>query len=209
MSSRQAHLSRIYAHRGIWANKANQNTLDALETAISLGFSVETDIRDSGGQIVLSHDPAKGHEPRLTELLSLPRRSHLALNVKADGLLSLGLSKQILDNAFVFDCSTPELVRYESHGIFPALRVSEFERQPPKSNRIFWIDGFNSDWWAHESEALMEILDSAREVIFVSPELHGRPIEPAWDWLVEHWKNPRVSICTDFPMEFAARVGRD
>lgn len=47
----------ILAHRGLWREPAERNSLAALEAALAESFGVETDVRDLGGQLVISHDP--------------------------------------------------------------------------------------------------------------------------------------------------------
>jgi glycerophosphoryl diester phosphodiesterase len=45
------------AHRGLWHDKSEQNTLLAIEASWESGFGIETDIRDQLGKVVISHDP--------------------------------------------------------------------------------------------------------------------------------------------------------
>jgi glycerophosphoryl diester phosphodiesterase len=47
---------KIIAHRGMWFNKHEQNTLVAFERALENGFGIETDFRDFNGSLVISHD---------------------------------------------------------------------------------------------------------------------------------------------------------
>ena len=49
----------ILAHRGIFFNKNIENSEEALCTALSNRFGIETDLRDFGGKIVISHDPPR------------------------------------------------------------------------------------------------------------------------------------------------------
>ena len=46
----------IIAHRGFWKSIEEKNTFDALEKAIKEGYGFETDFRDCGGQILISHN---------------------------------------------------------------------------------------------------------------------------------------------------------
>ena len=83
----------ILAHRGLWREAADQNSLAALRRALVEGFGVETDIRDFAGQLVISHDPPlAGAVPFgafLDEYSKLGLSQMLALNIKADGLTRL------------------------------------------------------------------------------------------------------------------------
>ena len=60
---------KILAHRGLWTIENEKNTIEALRNALEEGFGIETDIRDCCGEIVISHNPPKGNEPRLVDIL--------------------------------------------------------------------------------------------------------------------------------------------
>ena len=81
---------RILSHRGFWLEPAEKNTMAAFRRSFELGFGTETDIRDSAGKLVISHDIPAGSEPTLVDVLDLMRATGctgpLALNIKADGL---------------------------------------------------------------------------------------------------------------------------
>ena len=108
------HLKRILALR--------------FERAFRSGYGIETDLRDHGGSIVISHDPpgTDGREPELTfEQFLCLYRDHdatgtLALNVKADGLSDdiKGLLQSFdLDKYFVFDMAIPDMLSYLKLGM--------------------------------------------------------------------------------------------
>ena len=90
----------VLAHRGLWADKEQQNTLSAIEEAWARGFGVETDLRDSRGNVVVSHDPPEEGVLEAVEVLSrydaLGCDSTLALNIKADGIGRLLTTKLAL-----------------------------------------------------------------------------------------------------------------
>ena len=44
----------IISHRGFWKEKKEQNTLESFKKAFQSGFGVETDIRDSQNELVVS-----------------------------------------------------------------------------------------------------------------------------------------------------------
>ena len=49
--------SRVIAHRGFWLRPDEKNTPTAFARALSEGFGIETDFRDLGGDLVISHHP--------------------------------------------------------------------------------------------------------------------------------------------------------
>ena len=206
---------RVLAHRGIWNDSSEQNTLRAITDAWSQGFSVETDIRDFQQSVVVSHDPpGKPETLKLSDLLNDLRNSELsqpsqviALNVKSDGLLGLLPS---FDNAdlrhFFFDMSVPEFQKYISAKAKDlAVRLSEFEQSTEiyeKPPSWIWLDGFNSDWWLEDQceKERINALATKNAVVIVSPELHGRDPSKVWDYFIEGIGLGRnVYICTDFP----------
>jgi len=195
---------RIYCHRGFWASKDEQNSSDALSRATTAGFGIETDIRDTLGSIAISHDPVRVPNLVIEDLASgtVP----IALNIKADGLLSLKNLhlREILSfsGSFVFDASVPEMLRYKKAELPHALRLSEFERELPWKSEFVWLDAFNSDWWT-EGETLKR-LSNDHFVIVVSPELHQREYAQVWSHVLDEMLsgNQNIAICTDFPEEF-------
>ena len=201
----------ILAHRGIWNTNRMKNSREALFDAISLGFGIETDLRDLNGVLVISHDPATyGNSFPAEELfeyyVKVSSNVNLALNVKADGLQDL-LSKCIkktgiqTDHIFVFDMSIPDLNQYVATKIPRYTRVSDIEPDPlliENCNGI-WVDDF-----CGKLDNLMVIpkyLSSEIPVVLVSPELHGRGYEVTWEGIKIDFlhTNPLLSICTDFP----------
>lgn len=205
---------RVYAHRGIWETKAQQNSMRALTEAVASGFSLETDIRDSCGSLVVSHDPPEGETVKWADFINEVSRSSflqdikLAINVKSDGLVQL--VKQLTPplGHFYFDMSLPQTVQYIGNGMPVAHRISEYEDLTPTVSKdvrkIIWLDSFSTDWFI-ESSTVNSLVDSKthKEVILVSPELHGRNHLPAWTWVKS--KLPEIenlSICTDLPFEF-------
>jgi hypothetical protein len=196
----------IIAHRGFWKETAEMNTKVAFRRAVEHGFGIETDIRDFGSEIVISHDPSQVGAMPLRELIedfSKPELT-LALNIKSDGLSPM-LSKILRDNVklknFVFDMSGPEYFKYKSIGIRTFDRRSEFE---PGFDSLtepdgVWLDAFKSDDW------MLNWLQSRKgakfETVIVSPELHGRPHLDFWAALKECVPTHNLSICTDFPID--------
>lgn len=204
----------VLAHRGLWNEEVEPNSERALADALTCGFGLETDVRDHQGDLVVSHDPPVGDEPQLTDLVRHHRDpgALLALNVKADGLAN-GLLSVVHDNKmapyFAFDMSYPQARLFVQSGLPIAARVSEFE-SPESSHigpyafaRYLWVDCFESDWFLSDTNLGAALLD--RVSILVSPEIHGRDPEAAWNWVwTTRQMGHRVGLCTDLPLEFEA-----
>ena len=203
---------RLLAHRGLWTESVAPNSLDALVGAAKAGFGIETDIRDADGGLVISHDPATSDALHAWTALSAVAAASstplvLALNVKADGLLSLldpVLEALAPHASFFFDMSVPQLLTYARRGLPVAVRVSEYE---PLRLDLFdeigvptrlWLDGFDSDWWL--SDPHIKALAGTGSIAVVSPELHGRDPGSVWEWfLAAVARGEDVYLCTDEP----------
>ena len=193
------------AHRGLWNEPAEKNSLVAFQRALQAGFGIETDLRDHAGTVVISHDPPGGGcEPELTfeEFLQIYCDSGatgtLALNIKADGLYAdvfRLLQAFAIQSYFVFDMSIPDMLGYLKLGMNCFSRQSEFETPSfikqkagfsetrptfPHATGI-WLDSFSSIWYS--TDLVRDHLDSGLDVCLVSPELHGRDPYPWWDEL--------------------------
>ena len=209
------------AHRGAWSKELLvPNSQEALLAALDAGFSIETDIRDRNGTVVISHDPTQDNSV-LTLLhflaqisgVALSRDLVLALNIKSDGLDSIMKDElKMLKGIphFFFDMSTPELVKYAKAGLSVGLRWSEFETLAPQLSicsepLAVWVDGFDSDWW--KTGELLELGSGKRVVVLVSPELHGRDPVQVWKTFADEFhNNPNLYICTDYPWEVLGMI---
>jgi glycerophosphoryl diester phosphodiesterase len=197
---------KLLAHRGLWHTDAEKNTLHALARALALGHGVETDVRDFGGELVISHDPPSGsHVLRLDELLArvaaTPQAGLLALNIKADGLqsaLKARLAAHGVAHYFVFDMSMPDTLGWRRQGQPWAVRLSEYEDGGPllEEARFVWLDAFERDDW-YPPELVNRLLSQGKTVCVVSPELHRRPHAAAWARLQGLAGHPRLHLCTD------------
>lgn len=194
----------IVAHRGLWSDRDDRNSLIALTEAVEAGFGVETDIRDLGASLSIRHDPAE-IGVAWSEAWGTLRgcKGRLAFNVKADGLIRFLEEQQPLpESVFFFDMSWPQTLEYVRAGLPVALRVSEWE---PLNLTLFErlavpvrlvLDAFESDWWLGDETVREASLIG--EVMMISPELHGRDPRAAWDWAAERIEEGgRVSVCTD------------
>ena len=99
-----------------------------------MGFGIETDVRDMGGELVISHDIPHGPCFSFDAFLGLYREAQssawLALNIKADGLSQLirdALEAHSVSNYFVFDASVPDFMGAAKAGLNSYLRLSDVE----------------------------------------------------------------------------------
>lgn len=193
----------ILAHRGFWQKEEEKNSLTAFKQAFQNGFGIETDLRDSGSEIVISHDMPKGNEPKFSELLELLKGQNLplALNIKADGMadeIKRLLKKFNHANYFTFDMSIPEMIYQHKKGLKIFSGLSDIIEKPImlKEARGVWLDSFNYDWFGEKE--IKEQLNSGKKVCIVSPELHEREHRKIW----EKYKNIKgIMLCTDYPTE--------
>ncbi len=207
----------VLAHRGLWRQPSESNTLSALSAALSEGLGIETDVRDRLGELVISHDPPGNDAPPLDDLLdlyaSVPQAGTLALNIKADGLqgaLKTALSRHGIDPSryFVFDMAIPDAIGYLRHQMPFFTRKSEFEQNPAFTEHAsgIWLDCFSEDW-INEQE-ICRHCEAGRKIALVSPELHHRNWVPVWQiWRKAYHKalqlghGERIMLCTDHPLE--------
>lgn len=203
---------KYLAHRGFWVRgDGAKNSEAAMVAAFSRGWGVETDLRDAGGEVVISHDPAGQDAWALDRLLQLhadgaPAQT-LALNVKSDGLAAASASALLArgtEDAFAFDMSVPDHLAWLERDVQVHTRWSDIEPHPVLLQEAagVWLDNMRGvPWWS--PEAVEEHLAAGRSVAFVSPELHRRPHLPDWTVIRDHRWHLRhdVLLCTDFPDE--------
>jgi hypothetical protein len=220
MTSRNTTIDLI-AHRGLWLQPHEKNSVAAFEASLSAGFGIETDVRDLGSQLVISHDIPNAQCQTLESFLDLYNRSGagttLAINIKSDGLaqeLHSWLRKFSVANYFVFDMSVPDSLHYTKLGMPLFARRSEYE---PESKQLelaqgIWLDGFHSEWFNANDWA--NYLALGKSVSIVSPELHKRPHQQLWndlyEWLTTNQASlpntARLMLCTDFPQQFREMI---
>ena len=204
----------VMSHRGYWLSHSEKNSRTAFERSFALGFGTETDLRDRGSEVVISHDMAGDQAMPARDFFDIYKAAAqdlpLALNVKADGLqdavLALLRSHEIR-NYFLFDMAVPDGVQYARRGMRIYTRHSEHEPVPayyPLAEGV-WMDEFNAHWITQDSIA--QHLQSDKAVCLVSPELHGRDHLPEWSHyraIAHALQSTRISICTDRPQEARA-----
>lgn len=210
--------SCILAHRGLHFCEEEKNSSGALKRAIYEGFGIETDLRDFDRKVVISHDPPCG----ISSLLSLDwlldhillhgYSGRVALNIKSDGLAKI-VSQLIqaklddVERCFAFDMSVPDSLSYIKEDISVYTRLSNFEVTPAclEMAKGVWVDDFSGDF--PQIDHALDLIGHGYRVAVVSPELHGRDHAMVWDRLEESqvFHSPLFELCTDFPLDAAAR----
>jgi glycerophosphoryl diester phosphodiesterase len=200
---------KILAHRGLWEEDREKNSILALNRALEMGFGIEYDVRDNAGELVISHDPPSGAQETFNQFLSLdiPTNAFHAINIKSDGLAHLFMdefSTKLNKHPHVFfDMSYVESLKYRSAGMPVATRISEGESLSSATldSDYLWVDALWTNWWV-EKEHKFFVREGGAAPIFVSPELHGRAYEDSWKWLRGAASTGfDFMICTDFPLK--------
>jgi len=208
----------VLSHRGLWRTRREKNSPEAFARSFKAGFGTETDVRDFGGRLVISHDVARSGCLPLREFLGLylrwGRGLPLALNVKADGLqglLAAALRKSGVRNYFLFDMSVPDMRQYFRHKLKVFTRQSEHEPRPAfyAQSRGVWLDEFESHWIGERD--VRRHHQAGKRLCIVSPELHGRDPLPEWRHYraIERRTGMRsLMLCTDHPGEARTFFGK-
>ena len=199
----------VLAHRGAWNQARPKNSIAAFKFAFEQGFGVETDVRDYNGQLVISHDIPGAGVQSFDDFLTLYKAcgapSHLALNIKSDGLhllLNDALHKANIHNYFVLDMSVPDGLLYLKNELVTFTRQSEFEETPSFYDKCpgVWLDEFNTHWIT--ASVIDAHQKNGKVCSIVSPELHGRSHLSEWADYREGFRTnkwPSVMLCTDYP----------
>ncbi len=200
----------IISHRGYWKTQDEQNKASSFERSLSLGFGIETDIRDFRGELVISHDIGDEASMSLEKFFELYKHYEtdlsLALNIKSDGLQSK-LKKMIefydIENYFCFDMSVPDGLLYLKQSMDVFTRQSEYEENPSFYSEAVgvWMDEFCEHWI--DEKIIGQHIKNQKRVVIVSPELHKRDHMKEWAHYREMarlslFKNHLI-LCTDFP----------
>jgi hypothetical protein len=201
------------AHRGLWFDEAEKNSLHALYKCLDKGFGLETDIRDLNGQLVISHDmPMLNSAIPLEQLLRYYNvggfKSTLALNIKSDGLqerLRSLLDVYNITNYFVFDMSVPDTLGYLDLKLRTFIRRSDIEHYPELE--LFaggiWLDELIEPWISAES--ILDQSTDASLICIVSSELHRRNYLFQWTEIARAvmlgCSSNKLLLCTDIPHE--------
>ena len=198
---------KILAHRGLWNQVSEKNTVNAIKQAYCNGFGIETDLRDYKEQLVISHDIATAGSPLaetiFTEYVAADSTEFMALNVKADGIqnhIKRLIEQYHIKEYAVFDMSIPEMVVYEKMNINFFTRQSEIESVPVMYDKAcgVWMDEWSEDWI--RKDIVENHLINGKYVGIISPEIHGRDKMKLWNEL-KQIKNDKLMLCTDIPFE--------
>lgn len=208
----------VVAHRGLWGNGSEKNSIEAFVAAAEAGFGIELDVRMEQGSrgrranLVVSHDnPPEWDAPKFWDvverLVGCQRPRSLFIDVKEDGLLPK-LEAQVAPIAkagwrvYAFDMSAAEEWLFFQKKTIPYLaRLSEFEEPRLPGNAGVWIDGLSRDFPGPEEWAR---IPGEGVLAFVSPELHGRDPFKAWETIFNGLMmagDREAYICTDRPRE--------
>lgn len=198
----------IIAHRGFCSGPTKMPDARLID-ALSLGFGIEFDVRDSADDIVIAHDPWERYAESFSSLLkALPPEGTLAVNIKSSGLAARirgeleahGVSPS---RCFFFDMAVPDHLDYPKKGLRAYARISEIEPLGAFALQAdgIWLDAFFSTWW--DEALVVRLLEHGLKVCVVSPELHRRDRRPAWDTLRKAGLGGHagLSLCTDYPLE--------
>ncbi|GBQ86794.1 hypothetical protein AA13595_1985 [Gluconacetobacter johannae DSM 13595] len=203
----------ILSHRGLWVADHEKNAPISFDRTLMYGFGTETDVRDHGEKLVISHDPPRGDEITLCDIIEKfkEKNLYLALNIKADGL-SQKISQIMAASHipwFAFDMSGPEMIRYIRAKLPIFTRHSDVERHPICYDEAegVWLDAFYSDWFGPDNVRMH--LSAGKKVCIVSPDLHGRDYGHVWEGLRTSGlaSHPDVMLCTDSPDKGRAFFG--
>lgn len=201
----------ILAHRGVWVQTKEKNSIYALEKAFFEGVGIETDVRDYDGELVVSHDIADNtcelFETILDKYVRTVEKKYIAINIKADGLqekLITLLEKYKINKYFVFDMSVPEMVVYSKNNINFFTRHSDIEPTCVLYEKAqgVWLDSFySSDWLS--LDIMAQHLNNKKMICIISPEIHGFEYMKLWEMIKNKklYSNPSVMLCTDKPSE--------
>jgi hypothetical protein len=155
------------------------NTIEGLKS-IPKNFGIEVDIRSSGQDLIISHDPYLSGDNFEAWIKSYNHKL-LILNVKEEGLESKIIEimkKENIDNYFFLDQSFPFLIKNAKNCLGrSAVRYSEFESIDNVLSlkgivKWVWVDCFN--YLPIDKENIDIIKNSHFKICIVSPELQGR-----------------------------------
>lgn len=196
----------IIAHRGLWKDKADANTLDSIQRAMAHGLGIELDVRDCKGELVISHDiPNPDLEyPLFNTILSLvsgyKNSGFIMVDIKSCGL-SMRLEDACQNNSHFLFMGMPltEMLDFRDRGLPFLTRQSEYEPDPVLYDEAagVWIDLFDSD--SKLVEWTSKHLNNQKLVCIVSAELNQRDHFDQWKLIRDKmpYKDDRIMLCTD------------
>lgn len=159
-----------------------RNTLQTLK-ATPRKYGVEVDIRSSGEQLIIHHDPFVAGES-FEDWIAAYQHGTLILNIKEEGLeqrLIALMQSYGIDDYFFLDQSFPFLVKWAKAGEHRcAVRVSEFESIETAltlAGKVdwVWVDCFTC--FPLSQKDAQQLKNAGFKLCLVSPELQGRDAE--------------------------------
>lgn len=155
------------------------NTIEELQKTPG-NYGAELDLRESGGSLMLQHEPFAGGE-LFSEYLKCYRHGVMIVNVKSEGVEFRAaelLREAGIENYFFLDSSFPMLVKLARAGERrTAVRFSEYEDKATALNMRgsaswVWVDCFNA--FTLDRNTCDEFRAAGFKLCLVSPELQGR-----------------------------------
>jgi len=163
------------------AHRVNQLDETIAADVFGAADGIEFDIRDTGGEIVVQHDPFLGGQ-RFTDFLKFcPSNKFYIVNVKSEGIEQRAiadLEAHGITQFFLLDCSIPMMVKLGKMGERRlAVRFSEYESLTTVEAMVpfvtwVWADVFTQLPLTHFVETFLR--DRGLKLCLVSPELQGQ-----------------------------------
>lgn len=142
---------------------------------------IEFDLRDSAGEVIVTHDPFTTG-PLFSEFAPLLKGRFCIVNIKSEGIewkVLEVLKKNGIEDFFLLDCSIPMIHKLTQKGENRiAIRFSEYE---PLESVLCWSGKVKWVWMDCFTKLMarkqdMELFKLCKmNVCLVSPELQGRP----------------------------------
>jgi len=186
--------------------KHRVNTIDQL-ISTPVNYGVEIDLRTSGSNLIINHDPFK-EGVKFSDWLEYYNHEQLIINVKEDGLESFifDLIKEFkIEKFFFLDQSFPSLYKFnEAFPQFCSVRVSDFESV---ENAITlkagwaWLDSHTGNW-SYLLNAAEQLASINIKTCLVSPELQRINYEEEFlelKNLISTFSIKFEAVCTKFP----------
>jgi len=195
---------KIYAHRGLWNTKEEQNTQEAIKDAFLKGFNVEVDVRlNSDRELATGHDRAQIFD--WGEIMAFPQRSSIAFHVKEKGLCKklyeLVAKYKYLDY-LVFGIDETEMDLYMS--MFGRDRIAheyfaggDFEKAFNCRNNIIWIAELEG--LAVTKKELIVLQSQGKKIYLVTQDCHAGDMVLFGIRLMQLQEGLIDGICTDNP----------
>lgn len=177
-------------------------------TATPVRYGVEVDIRSSGNELIINHDPFIAGES-FEEWLDAYKHGTLILNVKEEGLedrLINLMDRAAIENYFFLDQSFPYLFKYSKMGVHRcAVRVSEFESINTAltlAGKVdwVWVDCFTQFPLTRDDAKTLQT--AGFKLCLVSPELQGRDAQIEIAQIVQILEDRNIraqAVCTKRP----------